>query len=83
MRLCRLLLVVFALFWAIAFFLLLVGTFGWFGQPLDPLSGVFLVFLGVPWSLAPISYGAVIGALLPGLNLVLLFLLCRWLGRRQ
>ncbi len=81
MRLCRVVLVGFALLWALAVFLLLVGTFGWFGQPRDPLSGVFLVILGMPWSLVPISYGLAIGALLPGLNLVLLFVLCRGPGR--
>jgi len=29
--------------------LLLIGTFGLFGQEKDPLSAVFLIPLGLPW----------------------------------
>ncbi len=39
----------FLLLYAVALFLLAVGTFGWFGQDRDPLSGVFLIPLGLPW----------------------------------
>ncbi|MDG5749086.1 hypothetical protein P8Q88_12955 [Qipengyuania sp. XHP0207] len=39
----------FLLLYAVALFLLAVGTFGWFGQVRDPLSGVFLIPLGLPW----------------------------------
>ena len=41
-------------FWAFvilyvgALFIFLVGTFGWLGQERDPLSGVFLLPLGLP-----------------------------------
>ena len=41
--------IVFAVLYVLAVFLLLVGTFGWFGQERDPLSGVFLIPLGLPW----------------------------------
>ena len=41
--------IVFAVLYVLAVFLLLVGTFGWFGQERDPLSGVFLILLGMPW----------------------------------
>lgn len=39
----------FAALYTIAVLLLLVGTYGWFGQERDPLSGVFLLPLGLPW----------------------------------
>lgn len=35
----------------VALALLLIGTFGLFGQERDPLAGVFLVPLGLPWIL--------------------------------
>ena len=38
----------FLLLYAVALSLLAVGTFGWFGQDRDPLSGVFLIPLGLP-----------------------------------
>ncbi|WP_369025838.1 hypothetical protein [Qipengyuania sp. RANM35] len=41
----------------IALFLLAVGTFGWFGQEKDPLSGVFLLPLGLPWNLVADKLG--------------------------
>jgi len=82
MRPCRILLIGFALLWAVALFLLLVGTFGWFGQPQDPLSGVFLVLLAMPWALLPWPASPVVAALLPGLNLIAIAVLCRLARRR-
>lgn len=41
---------VFAGLYAIALLLLLIGTFGWFGQEEDPLSAMFLLPLGLPWN---------------------------------
>lgn len=41
---------VFVALYVIALLLLAVGTFGWFGQEQDPLSGVFLLPLGFPWN---------------------------------
>ena len=44
-------------FWALiglyffALLILAVGPFGWFGQERDPLSAVFLVPLGLPWTM--------------------------------
>jgi predicted membrane protein len=35
----------------VALALLLIGTFGLFGQERDPLAAVFLVPLGLPWIL--------------------------------
>ena len=40
----------FAALYLAALALLLIGTFGWFGQPRDPLAGVFLMPLGLPWN---------------------------------
>lgn len=38
-----------AALYAIALALFIIGTFGLFGQVPDPLSGIFLLPLGVPW----------------------------------
>ena len=35
----------------VALMLLAIGTFGWLGQERDPLSGVFLMPLGLPWNI--------------------------------
>ena len=51
MRACKFVAGLFALLYAAALFLFLVGTFGWFGSPRGPLAGIFLVPLGLPWSL--------------------------------
>ena len=42
---------IFVALYAIALALLAIGTFGWFGQEKDPMSGVFLLPLGLPWNL--------------------------------
>ena len=44
-------LVAFAALYLLALALWLAGTYGWFGQEQDPLSGVFLLPLGLPWNL--------------------------------
>lgn len=67
--------------YAIALFLLLVGTFGLFGQERDPLSGVFLLPLGLPWNLIGdrLGIGGVwLATLSPAITATLLF----WLWRR-
>jgi hypothetical protein len=48
---CKIVLLFFALLYLGALLLFLIGTFGWFGQDLDPLAGVFLIPLGLPWNL--------------------------------
>ena len=79
--LCRLVIWVFALLWAGAVFLFAVGTFGWFGQPQDPLSGVFLLPLGFPWLIAaehlPDVAKPAFGVAAPLLNLAIFVLICR------
>lgn len=71
--------------WAIyllALALLLTGTFGLFGQERDPLSGVFLIPLGLPWVLwtggFPEAWLPWLGAMAPLLNLAILKMLCRY-----
>ena len=68
--------------YAAALFIWAVGTFGWFGQERDPLSAVFLVPLGLPWTiLAGGASDAVlpwIGGLAPIVNIAIL----RWLAQR-
>ena len=58
-----------------------VGTFGLFGQEQDPLAGIFLVPLGLPWNLwlEPVSDSLKlwIGVLAPALNILILATLCR------
>ncbi len=47
---CRLVTAIFAALYVLALGLLTVGTSGLFGQPRDPLSGVFLIPLGLLWN---------------------------------
>lgn len=68
-----------------AVFLMLVGTFGWFGQPTDSLSGVFVVILGFPWTLlvdlAPERFWPILAALTPIANILILRGICRAISR--
>ncbi len=65
--------------------LLLIGTFGLFGQEQDPLSGVFLLPLGLPWVLfidaAPEPAWPWLAALSPLVNIGILMALCRFARR--
>jgi len=71
---------------AIALALYLVGTYGWFGSPREPLAAVFLVPLGLPWILwldvLPSAMLPTAAIAAPALNLILLWSLCRWRARR-
>ncbi|MEH6547570.1 MAG: hypothetical protein V7701_14125 [Sneathiella sp.] len=81
---CRFLVIAFAILYAVALGLFLVGTFGWFGQDTGPLAGIFLIPLGLPWSLIevpdamlmPVAIGA------PLLNLIILWVICRLIRKR-
>ena len=67
--------------YAFAFLLLLIGTFGWFGQNEDPLSATFLLPLGLPWNVLADRLGlAGVASLLlaPAINAGILF----WLWKR-
>lgn len=83
---CRWAVRLFALAYAGALALYAIGALGLFGQPRDPLSGVFLIPLGWPWNravdLAPEPLWPWLAAAAPLLNLLLLAGLCRSGGRR-
>jgi drug/metabolite transporter superfamily protein YnfA len=72
--------------YAFATFIFLTGTFGWFGQAKDPLSGVFLIPLGWPWNILADRIlgdridvvGPAVGLLSPAINAAILF----WLWKR-
>lgn len=49
--LCRIATALFALAYAAALAVLAIGTFGLFGQERDPLSGAYVILLGLPWTL--------------------------------
>jgi len=85
-RICRALCLAFAAACVLAGALFLAGTFGLAGTARDPLAGVFLIPLGLPWNLlvdaAPQPAWPWLGAAAPALNLGLLVALCRLLRRR-
>jgi hypothetical protein len=85
-RACGIALAIFALLYVAALALYAIGAFGLFGSPQGPLAGVFLVPLGLPWNLmldgAPEAALPWLGALAPLVNLGLIAVLCRVLGRR-
>lgn len=73
--------IVFMALYVLALFLLAVGTFGLFGQEQDPLSGVFLMPLGLPWNLLGDRMGLAgpwIAILAPAINAAILY----WLWKR-
>jgi len=82
---CRILPWLFGLFWLGALALLTIGTFGLRGQQRDPLSGTFLLPLGLPWNLVlnvfPPEPRLWLAAFAPGLNLAIIAMLCRMQGR--
>jgi hypothetical protein len=49
--LCRWVLTLFTIAYVATLALLAIGVFGLFSQPRDPLSGILLVPLGLPWNL--------------------------------
>ncbi len=86
-RICRIALAAFALLYLAALGLLIIGTYGLFGAERDPLSGVYLVPLGLPWNRFlgglgdPLRFWAAAAA--PLINLALLWALCRFLERKR
>lgn len=71
---------IFAALYTAAIFYFLTGTFGWFGQELDPMAGAFLIPLGMPWNLLAGKLGlagVTAGLLSPAINLGILYLLWR------
>ena len=78
---CNWVIVAFGLLYLVALALLLIGTFGLFGQERDPLSGIFLLPLGLPWNqfvdLASEPARPWLAAPAPLLNIGILAALCR------
>ena len=63
-----------------------IGTQGLFGTQPDGLAAVFLIFVGLPWSLLvtpiallglPVVIGQVLVVLIPIVNIAILIRLCR------
>lgn len=79
---CKLAVRGFAVLYLLALGLLAVGLFGLFGQAQDPLAGVFLIPLGLPWikfvDLAPERAWPMLAALTPAINLAVIWAICRW-----
>jgi hypothetical protein len=72
---------IFAILYGLAILLFLIGNFGLLGQEKDPLSGVFLMPLGLPWSMLGDRLGLpglAVGLLSPAINLGILY----WLWKR-
>jgi hypothetical protein len=73
-------LVLFAIAYAAALAILAIGTFGLFGQPRDPLSGVFVAMLGMSWNRllggAPEPLLPWLAIVAPALNMLILWALC-------
>lgn len=64
--------------YVIALVLLAIGTFGWFGQEKDPISGVFLMPLGLPWNLIADKLGFanwLTAVLTPAINVAILYMI--------
>jgi hypothetical protein len=86
-RACRFVTAAFAVLYACALGLFAIGTLGLFGAEQDPLSGVFLLPLGLPWNQwvggAPDVLRPWLAALAPLLNLLILWAACRAWHRRK
>jgi len=82
---CKIIFYAFCLLYAVAILLWLVGTFGWLGAEKDPLSGIFLIILGQPWTrwvnILPETLWPIGGAIAPAINGAILYAICRYLGR--
>jgi len=73
---------IFLVFSAVALALFGIATFGLFGQERDPLGGLFLLPLGLPWNMASGLFGSASGvfaALAPCINLALI----HWIWKRR
>ena len=73
--------IVFVVLYGVALLLMAIGTFGWFGQEKDPLSGVFLLPLGLPWNILADRIGLgvpILAILAPAINAAILY----WFWKR-
>lgn len=78
---CRAAILLLVVLYAIALVVMLIGAYGVTGEPPDGLAGIYVILLGLPWSLlvGPLPEGARpwVSVLLPLLNLGGLVFLCR------
>lgn len=78
---CRILLVTFAAAYLFALAILIIGTYGLFGEASSLLSAVYLLLLGWPWTLMvevfPEPLWPWLAAVAPAMNLLVLFGICR------
>ena len=85
-RACKFVIWTLFVLWMLALALYAIGTWGLFGQEPDPLSGVYLVLLGFPWTtlvdVLPEAAWPVAAALTPGVNVLVFWILCRLVHRR-
>ena len=84
-RLCPIAAGALAVLYLAALAILAIGTFGLFGSPRDPLSGIYLMPLGLPWTLLdplPDPVRPWLAVLAPALNIAILWQICRWITRR-
>ncbi len=74
-----------ALCWVVALALFFIGTFGLFGQEATPLAAVFLIPLGLPWTILFGDLADWVGPplviLAPLLNIAILVGLAELVGR--
>ena len=73
--------IVFVVLYGIALLLMATGTLGWFGQEKDPLSGIFLMPLGLPWNILADRLGLsgpILALLAPAINVAILY----WIWKR-
>lgn len=84
---CRIALAAFVALYLLALIIALPGTFGLFGIETDPLAGVFLIPLGLPWNLLIDAFPAPLwpwlAAAAPLLNLLGLWTVCRAVRARK
>lgn len=82
---CRIVLWILTLLYIGALALLIVGTFGLFGQDKDPLSGIFLIPMGMPWTMLadyiPAAVRPWFAAGTPIINLLIVRWLCFRFGK--
>jgi hypothetical protein len=87
MKACKVITTGFAIAYMVSLALFVIGLLGLFGQPKDPLAAVFVLLLGMPWTLlldgAPEIVRPFLGLLTPAVNLAILYIVCRSLQRRQ
>ena len=86
-RFCRLVVRAFAYTYLSALALVGISMIDPFGLLPRPLAGVFLLVLGLPWTLAaalwPDDLQPIIAAVAPAINWFILGLLCAWFKLRR